>query len=137
MPPDDDRRESSSRVEFSDGNGGTTVVYSFSVKRVNAIAGLIVSLIIIGGVVFGAVRFGVETAVHKEFEHQLAEPRSDLNRHIDAKFTASCTIAHSGTLVRLRAVENQLAVVQDQNVRQAEEMQELRHDIRELLRRTE
>lgn len=107
-----------------------------SIKRANTLIACVVGLLTIIGTVFITVRVGVRQEVHLEFEAQIAQPASDLNRHIDSKFAGTCALERANVTSRLRAVEQDLAVLKAHEEAQTEEIRELRTDIKELLRRT-
>lgn len=116
-----------------------------SLTKVNTAIACIVGLITIVGTVFLTVRIGVRTEVHYEFEQQVAEPKSDLNRHLDIRDDAirrerkdeidkAITVTNADVLSRLRSVEREVAVLQGDVKAQTEDIQELKVDVKELLR---
>lgn len=81
------RHEGVSRVQFSDGNGGTTDVYTMTIKRIKAIVGLLIALGTLSAMVFAAARFGVGIEVHQVIEREVKPPDGEIYRQIEQTST--------------------------------------------------
>jgi hypothetical protein len=77
------------RVITTDGNGGKTDTIQFNIARakvmVNFAKALVALLIIVGGAVWGGVRWGINAEVHSEVETAIADgcaPGGKINMHV-------------------------------------------------------
>lgn len=106
-----------------------------TMKKANMLVAFLGGVIALGFTVFGSVHIAVREVVHREMELQISTPTSDLNRHLEQVHVSRCALDRSDVTVRLRAVEQELAILKAHEEAQTEEIRELRADVKELLRR--
>lgn len=87
---DDRRQEGIKRVSFSDGNGGTTDIYTMTASKVKTWVGLLISVGTLLAMVFAATRFGVGIEAHKVIDTELEPPNGAI--HIGIVKTATETV---------------------------------------------
>lgn len=81
------RKPGVTRVRISDGNGGSSDVYTMTADRVKTWLGLLLSICALGGIVFGAVRFGVSIEIHKVIDNEIKAPHGTIYKQIEQTST--------------------------------------------------
>lgn len=81
------RQEGVNRVRFSDGNGGTTDVYTMTANRIKVWVSLLVSVGALLTMVFAATRFGVGIEIHKVVDEEVLPPDGVIYKQIEKTST--------------------------------------------------
>ena len=81
------RQEGVNRVRFSDGNGGTTDVYTMTANRVKVWVSLLISIGTLMAMVFAATRFGVGIEIHKVVDEEVTPPEGVIYKQIEKTST--------------------------------------------------
>lgn len=121
----DRRREGVHRVKISDGNGGQLDLVTVTAKRVKLIAGAITAVFVMAGVVFGAVRFGIQTEVHKAIEMESVAEHGDIRRAVEAAAKATTEEVTESLREDLCTMEDELQEQHDLTIKLDDGQKEL------------
>jgi len=130
-----DRRKPVQRAEFETNDGHRAAVYNVTVAKWQPLAAFIVALFVIAGTVFGSVRLGIQVEVQREVDRQLSEPYSPINRRIASLIAAETSRVGDIDNPSDVLIAEQIATLKANQLTIQADLQELRADVKELLRR--
>ena len=113
------------RVKISDGNGGRLDLITVTANRVKVIAGAVTAVLMLAGVVFGAVRFGVQTEVHKAIEEESRSEHGDIRRAVEAAAQITTQSVTQSLRDDLCTMEDELQEQHDLTIKLEDGQQEL------------
>ena len=79
----DRRKTGVHTTRITDGNGGQFDLVTVAASKVKVIAGAVSAILVLIGAVFGAVRFGVSTEVHKQIDSEAVNENGAIHMQID------------------------------------------------------